>query len=172
MALAGRILEVLGIVLLFFAAYFLAALLLPQGAWDLLRPAYLPASEILGVAGCLSLLAGIGYVRKDRQAREFNEAMARKNRSLRGTVHDSKGLPVAKASVDIFLKGSEDSERPQSLRTDAVGRFSADLPEGQYVLEVGVPEIGVSRVEAAITRSGNSPELEIKFDSPLKTPEA
>jgi hypothetical protein len=84
MAFAGRFLEVLGIVLLFFAGYFLLAALMPAEGWDFLRPTYLPASEFLGVAGGVSLLAGIHFVRKDRESRAFNEAMARKSRSLSG----------------------------------------------------------------------------------------
>ncbi len=170
MAFVGRVLEVLGIVLLFLAGYFLLAALMPQEAWDFLRPAYLPAAEFLGVAGGLSLLAGIHYVRKDRESREFNEAMARNSRSLRGTVSDPNGLPAPKASVDIFIKGMPENEQPVTLRTDAEGRFSADLPEGQYVLEVGVPEIGECVAEVAISKSGVNPELQIKLGSPPEAP--
>jgi Carboxypeptidase regulatory-like domain len=172
MAIAGRVLEVVGIALLFFAGYFLLAALLPQEAWDFLRPTYLPVSAFLGVTGGLSLLAGIHYVRKDRQLREFKEETARNSRSLRGTVSDPDGLPVLKASIDIFIKGKPENEQPMTLRTDAEGRFSADLREGQYVLEVGVPEIGECVTEVAISKSGANPELEIRLDSPPAAPPA
>jgi hypothetical protein len=77
---------------------------------------------------------------------------------------------VLKASVDIFVKGKPENEQQVTLRTDAEGRFSADLPEGQYVLEVGVPEIGECVAEVAISKSGTNPELQIKLDSAPQTP--
>ena len=49
------------------------------------------------------------------------------------------------------------------MQTDAGGRFSADLPDGKYVLEVGVPEIGEPTLQVDLSKSGDSPELEIKL---------
>jgi hypothetical protein len=49
------------------------------------------------------------------------------------------------------------------MRTDARGRFSADLPDGKYVLEVGVPEIGESSLQVEVSKLVRNPELQIKL---------
>jgi len=115
----------------------------------------------LGISG---LLPGIYLVRQARTLRDFNTAMEYNNRSLRGVVCDSNGSPIPKATVDVFLDGAEKNQPMVTMRTDARGRFSFDLPEGEYVLDVGAPEIGESAVQVAIAKAGHIAELQIKLE--------
>jgi 5-hydroxyisourate hydrolase-like protein (transthyretin family) len=89
--------------------------------------------------------------------------MERNKRSLRGVVRDETGSPIPKATVDVFVQGSQGEQPVTTMQTDAGGRFSADLPDGKYVLEVGVPEIGEPTLQVDLSKSGDSPELEIKL---------
>ncbi|MGA3132474.1 MAG: hypothetical protein ABSD59_16845 [Terracidiphilus sp.] len=52
-----------------------------------------------------------------------------------------------------------------TMQPDVGGRFSADLPEGQDVLQVWAPEIGESSLPVAVSELGDSTELKIKLDA-------
>ena len=81
---------------------------------------------------------------------------------LRGIVSDPIGSPIQKATVDVLIKGTQGKQHALKVHTDANGRFSADLPEGQYLLYVsGQGFSGCYRL-VTILRSGNSAELKIK----------
>ncbi|MGO9324288.1 MAG: carboxypeptidase-like regulatory domain-containing protein [Terracidiphilus sp.] len=80
-----------------------------------------------------------------------------------GLVSDGTGSPIRNATVDVFAGGSQESQPAATMRTDARGRFSADLPDGKYVLEVGVPEIGESSLQVEVSKLVRNPELQIKL---------
>jgi len=159
----GRVLVVLGVGLLLLAGLVLLAAFAPKTGWDILANLYVPVSEFLGVLGACALLPGIFLVRQGRQLREFNEAMAFNNRSLRGIVCDQRGAPIAKATVDVFIEGSQGTQVMTTMQTDADGRFSADLPEGQYVLKAWAPELGESSLQCAVSKLERIPELQVKL---------
>jgi len=163
MTIAGKTLVVVGAGLLALAVcIFLASL--PSDGWGPSGARFgLIVSAFPGVPGACALLLGIYLVRQTRTLREFNEAMEWNNRSFRGTACDGTGSPIPKATVDVFVDGAERSQRVTTMLTDARGRFSADLPEGQYVLEVWAPEIGNFSIPVAVSKSVNNAELHIKL---------
>jgi Carboxypeptidase regulatory-like domain len=166
MAFAGRILVVVGAVLLLLAACFFLTALVPSGGWGPMGARFgLIAAAFPGVPGACSFLLGIYLVRRAREQREFHDAMEWNSRSLRGIVTNSTGSPVPRAAVDVFDR-AERNQPVATMQTDARGRFSADLPEGQYLLEVGVPEVGESSVEVVISKARECREVQVvlKFD--------
>lgn len=143
---------------------FLAAL--PSDGWGPSGARFgLMLSAFPGLPGACVLLLGVYLVRQTNAQRDFNEAMEWNNRWLRGTASDGTGSPIPKAIVDVFVDGAERSQPIATMRTDYPGRFSADLPEGQYVLEVWAPEIGESSIHFAISKAGNNAELQIKLEA-------
>ncbi len=54
--------------------------------------------------------------------------------ALRGVVKGPDGTPLPNADIDIFAKRLGIDQRATHLRTGSTGEFSANLPEGQYVL--------------------------------------
>src|SRR5579863_5358341 len=145
MAIIGRILEVFGAGLLTLAVLCFIAGFGPREGWDIFGPGfYMIVALVLAVPGAGSLLFGIHLVRQEREQRESNQAMERNDRALRGIVCDGNSIPIAKATVDIFIEGSQESEPMASVRTGSGGKFAADLPAGKYALVVSVPEVGES----------------------------
>jgi hypothetical protein len=166
MAIAGRILAVLGVGLLIFAVLCFLAAVGPRQGWDIFGPGfYVAAAVIFALPGAGVLLFGIHLVRQDREIREFNEAMERNDRWLRGIVCDKKGVPIPKATVDIYIEGSQGREPVASVRTGSGGRFATDLPEGQYLVVVSVPEVGESSLPLTVSNSEDSPELQIEVEA-------
>ncbi len=164
MAIAGKILTVLGAELLLLAGIFFLDAVVPSGGWGLGGPRFgLIVAGFPGLPGVCALLLGIYLSRRARTQREFNAAMEWNGRQLRGIVCDGAGSPIPKATVDVFIEGSLESQPVASMRTDAKGRFSADLPDGKYVLEVGVPEIGESSLQVEVSKLVHSQELQIKL---------
>jgi len=162
--IAGKILIVLGAGLLLLAGIFLLDAVIPSGGWGLGGPRFgLIVAAFPGVPGAFALLAGIYLVRRNRITREFNEVMEWNKRPLRGIVCDETGAPIPKATVDVFIEGAPECPSVATMHTDGKGRFSADLPDGKYVLEVGVPEIGESSMPVTVSKSGDNPELQVKL---------
>ena len=166
MAIAGRIFEALGLFLLAIAGFYLLAGLMPSSGWiQLSFTIYLIFSAIFAVPGVCLLLLGIHLVREVREERERIEALDRNESSLRGFVCYQDGVPIPKATVDIFIDGSQGSEPKASVKTGSGGRFAADLPAGQYVVVVSVPEVGESSRPVTVSESGEGPEVEIKIEA-------
>lgn len=164
MAIAGKILTMLGAGLLLLAGIFFLDAVVPSGGWGLGGPRFgLIAAGFPGAPGVCAMLLGIYLARRARTRREFNAAMEWSSRPLRGIVSDGTGSPIRNATVDVFDEGSQESPPVATMRTDARGRFSADLPDGKYVLEVGVPEIGESSLRVEVSKLVRNPELQIKL---------
>jgi hypothetical protein len=162
MAIAGRILVVVGAALLLLAVCFFLTAIVPSGGWGPMGARFgLIVAAFPGVPGACTFLLGVYLVRRVREQREFNEAIEWNGRSLRGIVFDQGGSPVPKATVDVFVDRAERNQSVATAQTDARGRFSADLPEGQYILEVGVPEVGESSVEVVVSKQGENKEFQI-----------
>ncbi|HUA91822.1 MAG TPA: carboxypeptidase-like regulatory domain-containing protein [Terracidiphilus sp.] len=164
MAIAGIILLVLGTGLLSLAVFFFLVAFLPTSGWDFFGRVYLPLSEFLAVSGSSAFLLGIYLVRRTRKLRQFEKAAEWNKRSLRGIVCSQTDAPISRATVDIFVKQEQGNEPVATTQTDSHGRFSADLPEGRYLLGVGAPEIGEFFLEVAISKLANNTELRIKFE--------
>jgi hypothetical protein len=163
MAIAGKILIVSGAVLLLFAIFIFLAALAPNSGWGPSGAGFgLFLSAFPGVPGACAFLLGFYLVRRVRTEQEFDEAMAWNKRSLRGTVCDATGAPFPKATIDVFGAGPQGNKPVATMRADANGRFSANLPEGEYELEVWGPEIGRSSVQVVISKSGKNAEQYIK----------
>jgi len=166
MVIAGRIFAVLGIGLLLCAFYFLAAAFVPQNGFLVFPPAFfLTISAVFAAPGIGLLMLGSRMVRKVRDEREGIEELERKRCALRGMVCDRNGVPIPKAQVDVFVEGPEEKKLVTSVRAGSGGRFAADLPDGQYLLEVGVPEIGFTSLQVRLPNAGDNGEVQIKFEA-------
>ncbi len=83
---------------------------------------------------------------------------------LRGIVCDRSGNPIPKATVDVLIKGTQGKLHAAKLRTDVNGRFSADLIEGQYLLNVAAQGFAQCFRLVTVSRSGSGGELQIKME--------
>jgi hypothetical protein len=170
MAITGKILMVLGVGLLLLAGFFFLDATLSTEGWGPSGARFgLIIAQFPGAPGVCALLLGIYLVRRAHKLREANEAMEWNNRSLRGVVHDPYGSPIPKATVDVFIEGSQGSQPVATMQTDARGRFSTDLPEGRYLLEVGVPELDEFSRQVEISKSGNTAELTVILEVDPRT---
>jgi hypothetical protein len=161
--MAARILVVFGACLLLIAAFFFADAILPNGTWGPSGAGFgLLVASFPGVPGACAFLLGVHLMRRAHRLRERNDAREWNCHSLRGVVSNQSGSPVPHALVDVFPAGMQAGAAALTLRTDAGGRFSADLPEGKYVLEVQAPEIGESSLQVDVSNSAG-PALEIKL---------
>lgn len=164
MAIAGKIFIVLGTGLLLLAGIFFLDAVIPSGGWGLGGPRFgLIVAGFPGVPGVCALLLGIYLARRARALSELSAAMEWIDRPLRGIVCDESDSPIPNATVDVFIEGSEESQPMATIRTDAKGRFSTDLPDGKYVLEVGVPEIGESSLQVEVSKLVHNKEVEIRL---------
>jgi hypothetical protein len=83
---------------------------------------------------------------------------------LRGIVTDRSGAAVWNAAIDVLVKGTQGKQHAARLRADKSGRFSADLPEGQYVVFVLSPGFQVAVVPVTVSKAGTSDELAILLE--------
>ena len=60
---------------------------------------------------------------------------------IKGTVHDTRGRPVARAPISLLPSGASHSKADAvTARTDSSGRFDAELPKaGNYRVALGPP---------------------------------
>jgi Carboxypeptidase regulatory-like domain len=164
MAIAGKIFIVLGAGLLLLAGFIVLGGLTQSSGW-IQFPAsfYLAISAVFAVPGGALLLLGFRLMGEVRGERERIETLESNQGTLRGFVCDASGSPIPRATVDVFIEGLGGKRPAASTRTGSGGRFAVELPEGQYLLEVGVPELGESSMPVAVSKSGDSAELQIKL---------
>jgi hypothetical protein len=55
---------------------------------------------------------------------------------LRGVVNDPGDRPAPHANIDVFLSTLGINQQPIHLRADSRGEFSANLPDGQYAVNI------------------------------------
>jgi hypothetical protein len=166
MAIAGKILVILGTGLLLLGVVVFLLSVLSSGEWGPGGARFgLFVAQFPGVPGAFALLLGISLTLKARQRRERNEAAEWNNASLRGIVRDPNGSPIAKATIDVFVEGCETGQPVATMRTGARGKFSALLPAGSYLVEISVPEAGESRLPVTISPPENIADLEVKMDA-------
>ncbi len=89
-----------------------------------------------------------------------------KNRlpELAGVVQDRSGAFIPGASVYVVAKGTQGKKHVALLSTDAAGRFSARLPDGDYVAIIYFSGFRTSAVSFRIAADGNTGELNIYLD--------
>jgi hypothetical protein len=80
-----------------------------------------------------------------------------------GTVTDPIGSPIASAIIDVLKKGTEGKQRVTSLHTDAGGKFSADLPDGEYLIRIAAPGFEELLLLVNVSKSTNSEGLRLKL---------
>ncbi|MCA9538584.1 MAG: TonB-dependent receptor [Myxococcales bacterium] len=75
--------------------------------------------------------------------------------TLRGRAVDEAGQPIAGAQV--FVRG-----RPEAATTDAAGRFTLALPQGQHALSIIHPRFAPGALEVALTTDDQSVEVPLR----------
>lgn len=80
-----------------------------------------------------------------------------------GVVFDQTGQRVAGARVDIVLKGTEGKKYVAHLLTNAQGEFSADLPDGDYMVIAEFPGLRRQIIAVRVSPSGAKNALLIKL---------
>jgi hypothetical protein len=83
---------------------------------------------------------------------------------FRGVVEDQSGAIVPSASIDVIVKGTEGRRHAAFFRADSTGRFSAHLPEGDYVAVVSSPGFVVRAVTFTVISTGTAAELHVVLD--------
>jgi len=82
--------------------------------------------------------------------------------AFRGTVTDAIGMPVPNAKIDIFAKEKGIDQQATHLVVGPDGAFSADIPEGKYVVYAeGSAGDAIKPVE--ISKAATSEGLEIEL---------
>lgn len=82
---------------------------------------------------------------------------------IRGIVFDPTGAHIPKATVEVLVKGTQGKRHAATLRTGADGEFSAEMPEGQYVLIVSALGFVQYFRLVTVSRLGSSDALQIKL---------
>lgn len=81
-----------------------------------------------------------------------------------GVVCDRGGTPIPQASVEVVFKGTGGKKYAARLYADEYGKFSADLPEGDYVA-IFSAEWFIKRVIAlTVSKTGSDSELRIDLE--------
>ena len=83
---------------------------------------------------------------------------------LRGVVQDRGGAVIPGTWITVVVKGTEGKKRAALLRADSIGRFSAHLPEGDYVAIIESPGFKVVAVSFTILSTGTGINLQIVLD--------
>ena len=83
--------------------------------------------------------------------------------SFRGTIGDPTGAPVPHALIDVMRRGTDGTEHLAHVRTDDAGRFSADLPVGNYVVSFTSPGFEICLISVTISNAGDNRPLRVKL---------
>lgn len=83
---------------------------------------------------------------------------------FRGVVCDRGGTPIPQASVEVVFKGTGGKKYAAKLYADEFGKFSADLPEGDY-MAIFSAEWFIKRVIAlTVSKTGSDGGLRIELE--------
>jgi len=100
---------------------------------------------------------------EDVLARVENKTQVNLISAFRGVVKDFEGTPLPNANIDIFVKRLGMNQQSTHLQTGSTGEFSADLPEGQYVLHIYWRGIWESIMEVDVSKAATSETLQIRL---------
>jgi hypothetical protein len=81
--------------------------------------------------------------------------------TFHGVVHDQSGAVIPGAMIDVMVKGTQGSKHAALIRSDNSGKFSADLPKGDYVAVIASPGFQVQTLSFSIAAAGTSSDLQI-----------
>jgi len=82
-------------------------------------------------------------------------------RQLHGTIRDAEGHPIPDATINVVDKGSLGIAYAQQFQTDAQGRFSANLRDGDYVVFFTAPNMNEHAISFTISGAAADRDLQI-----------
>jgi hypothetical protein len=78
-----------------------------------------------------------------------------------GLVVDQTGAKIQGALIDVVIRGTNGKKHAAKLKSDALGGFSADLPDGDYVAVFAAPGFSTRVVPITIAKAGSAHELHV-----------
>ena len=75
--------------------------------------------------------------------------------AFRGVVHDPSGAIIPGATIDIMVKGTQGKTHAALILSDNSGKFSADLPNGDYVAMISSPGFQIQTLSFTIAATGS-----------------
>jgi hypothetical protein len=78
-----------------------------------------------------------------------------------GLVVDQTGAKIPKTSIDVVIRGTNGNKHAAKLKSNALGEFSTDLPDGDYVAVFTAPGFSTRVVPITIAKAGPAQELRI-----------
>lgn len=89
---------------------------------------------------------------------------AREYAEFSGVVVDQSRGRIPGVSIDVVIRGTKGTEHVRRLRSDNLGRFSADLPDGNYVAAFSSPGFKVQYIPLTITKSASDNNMHVVLD--------
>jgi hypothetical protein len=81
-----------------------------------------------------------------------------------GVIADATGALIPGASIDVVRKGTGRRVHVARVRSDAQGRFSATLADGDYVVFFRASGFSERILPLTISRANGSGELQVRLD--------
>jgi hypothetical protein len=81
--------------------------------------------------------------------------------TFHGVVHDQSGAVIPGAMIDVLVKGTEGKTHAALIRSDNSGKFSAELPSGDFVAMISSPGFQVQTFSFTIAASGSADDVQI-----------
>jgi hypothetical protein len=78
-----------------------------------------------------------------------------------GLVVDQTGAKIPGTSIDVVIRGTNGKKHAAKLKSNALGEFSADLPDGDYVAVFSAPGFSTRFVPVTIAKTGPAHELRV-----------
>jgi hypothetical protein len=83
---------------------------------------------------------------------------------FRGVVFDRGGAPIPGVFIDIVVKGTQGEKHAARVRSDELGRFSAQLADGEYVALFGASGFERRVLPLTISKAAGNGELQVVLE--------
>lgn len=150
-----------------------AAFKLAPGSYDVIASAHknLVAVRLLDVeaqngdaptAFSMDLRPSIFPTWEELLERAENQPITIKLKACRGVVQDVSGAVIPGAFVRIVRKGTDHKDRVAGVKSGPNGEFSAELPNGTYIVIVAAPAFLTQAIPFEVTKDGTG-EFKIRL---------
>jgi hypothetical protein len=82
---------------------------------------------------------------------------------FRGVIVDVVGTPIVNTSIEVVFKGTKGKKYAARLRSDGLGRFSANLAPGDYIALFNSPGFKYLAVPLTVSKTATNGELRVKL---------